>query len=178
MQTGSVSNGVIQAVGGAVVALLLLICAPAIAAEKLSAPQGTPILRVTGSIAMTNQDGEAVFDLALLQSLPQVSLVTETPWTEGKIKFDGVHMRDLMTRLDAAGKTVVATAIDEYRIEIPMTDFSDHDVILAYAQDGKPLLPDDKGPLWIIYPFSADPGLKKDIYFSRCVWQLSGLTVQ
>ena len=55
---------------------------------------------------------------------------------------------------------------------------ADYDVLLAYAENGQTLRPDDKGPLWIVYPFSANPGLKKDIYFSRCVWQLSGLTVQ
>jgi hypothetical protein len=178
MQTGLASKGVIQAIGGAVIGFLLLTCTPAFAAEALPVPQGEPILRVSGGIAVTNQDGKAVFDLALLQSLPQASLVTETPWTEGKVRFNGVRMRDLMDRLGAEGKAVVATATDEYRIEIPMADFSDYDVIIAYAQDGEPLRPDDKGPLWIVYPFSADPGLKNDTYFSRCVWQLSGLTVQ
>jgi hypothetical protein len=177
MRMGLETKSVVNAIGGAVIGLLLL-AVPAMAADALPAPQGAPILYVSGAIAITNQDGKAAFDLALLKSLPHVSLVTETPWTDGAISFDGVRVHDLLTRLGAEGKTVVAAAIDEYRSEIPMADFSDYDVIIAYAEDGKPLRPDDKGPLWIVYPFSADPGLKKDIYFSRCVWQLSGLTVQ
>jgi len=169
------------AMGGAVAGALLLLSLSwgvASATETLPAPQAAPILVVSGRITATNQDGKAVFDLALLQSLPRASVTTETPWTDGEVRFEGVWMRDLMTRLGAQGQSVAATGIDEYRIEIPMVDFQDYDVLLAYAENGRPLRPDDKGPLWIIYPFSANPGLKKDIYFSRCVWQLSGLTVQ
>lgn len=161
----------------AVLLLLSLPLLPASATEALPAPQSTPILVVSG-ISVANRDGKAVFDLALLQSLPHVSITTETPWTNGAVRFEGVWMRDLMARLGAHGQKVMASGIDEYRIEIPMADFEDYDVLLAYAQDGKLLPPDDKGPLWIVYPFSADPGLKKDIYFSRCVWQLSRLSVQ
>jgi hypothetical protein len=51
-------------------------------------------------------------------------------------------------------------------------------VIVAYTMNGKPLRPDDKGPLWIIYPYSEYNALQKDLYFSRSVWQLNRLTVQ
>ncbi len=47
-----------------------------------------------------------------------------------------------------------------------------------YAMNGKPLPLDDKGPLWVIYPYSEHSGLQKDLYFSRSVWQLNRLTVQ
>ncbi len=87
-------------------------------------------------------------------------------------------MRDLLARLGAEGRSVMATGIDEYRIEIPIKDFQDYDVIIAYAEDGVALRPDNKGPLWIVYPFTANPELKKDLYFSRSVWQLTGLTVR
>jgi len=169
-----------RAIGSAVAGVLLLsLClSTAAATEALPLPQSPAILVVSGGISVTNRDGKAVFDLASLQSLPQASITTETPWTNGEVRFQGVWLRDLMARLGAAGKKIVASSIDEYRIGIPMADLRDHDVLLAYAENGKPLPPDDKGPLWIVYPFSADPGLKKDIYFSRCVWQLNELSVQ
>ena len=59
-----------------------------------------------------------------------------------------------------------------------MADIRDYDVIIAYAMNGKPLQADDKGPLWIVYPFSAHSELQKDLYFARSVWQLKRLTVQ
>jgi len=167
--------------GSAVAGTLLLLStswSATLAGEPLPTPQGAPILVVSGAIAVSNQGGNAVFDLAMLQSLPRVDLTTDTPWTEGVVHFEGVRMRDLLARLGAQGHSVLATGIDEYRIEIPMADFQNFDVMIAYAENGQPLRPDDKGPLWIVYPFSANPGLKKDLYFSRCVWQLTGLTVK
>ena len=168
-------------IGRAVAAALLLLSVPwqAVAgAERLAPAQTAPILVVDGMIAVTNDDGKAAFDLGLLQSLPHTRITTDTPWTTGETEFEGVRLRDLLARLGAAGETVIATATDAYRIEIPIGDFRDYDVIIAYAENGRQLRPDDKGPLWLIYPFSANPGLKKDLYFSRCVWQLSGLTVR
>jgi len=174
---GGAKRRVSGTVAGAL--LLLSLClGVASATETLPMPQSPAILVVSGGITVANQDGKAVLDLAFLQSLPQASITTETPWTNGEVHFEGVRMRDLMARLGAHGEKVMASGIDEYGIEIPMADFQDYDVILAYAEDGKLLPPDDKGPLWIVYPFSADPGLKKDIYFARCVWQLSRLSVQ
>ncbi len=177
---GARSEG-LGAIGKAVAAAVLLLSAwrqPAEAAESLPAPQGAPILIVDGGIAVANAGEKAAFDLALLKTLPHIQITTDSPWTEGETEFDGVRLRDLLARLGATGQTVVATAADEYRISIPTADARQYDVIIAYAANGRPLRPDDKGPLWLIYPFSANPGLKKDLYFSRCVWQLSGLTVR
>jgi hypothetical protein len=165
--------------GGALCGLLLLCSAGvAVAVDALPSPATAPVLVVSGGLSVSNRDGKAVLDLGFLQSLPRSTVVTETPWTDGPVQFEGVRMRDLLARLGATGKAVVASGVDEYRIEIPMADFTDYDVLIAYAQNGRPLRADDKGPLWIIYPFSDNPSLKNDIYFSRCVWQLSGLNVQ
>src|SRR5690348_16036927 len=121
---GAVGAG--RAIGGAIAGALLSLSlgfSPAAATEALPMPESPAILVVSGGISVTNQDGKAVLDLALLKSLPQVSITTETPWTNGEVRFDGVWMRDLLTRLGAQGKKVVASGIDEYRIEIPMADF-------------------------------------------------------
>ena len=152
--------------------------APARASENLPPPQGIAVLVVDGGIQVTNAPHQAVFDLALLKSLPVTRFKSMTAWTDGESQFEGVRVRDLLARLGAVGTSVVATALDDYQITIPIADFQDYDVILAYGIDGKPLPPDNKGPLWIMYPFSEKPALQKDFYFSRCVWQLARLTVQ
>ena len=33
----------------------------------------------------------------------------------------------------------------------------------------------DKGPLWVMYPFSDAPALKTETNYSRCIWQLNRL---
>ena len=80
--------------------------------------------------------------------------------------------------LGAQGNAVFADAVDDYAVKIPMEDIRDYDVIVAYAVNGKSLPADDKGPLWVIYPYSEYSRLQKDLYFSRSVWQLNRLTVQ
>jgi hypothetical protein len=73
---------------------------------------------------------------------------------------------------------VTADGIDDYAVDIPAADFQDYDVILAYSLNGKPLPAENKGPLWLVYPFSANAGLRKDIFYARSVWQLRRLTVR
>jgi hypothetical protein len=143
-------------------------------AAETAVPAGT-ILVIDGAIAGGAPES---FDLEKLKSLPVTRVKTMTPWTDGESVYEGVRIRDLFDRLGAKGDTILADAVDDYQVKIPMEDVRDYDVIVAYAMDGKPLPEDDKGPLWIIYPYSEYSGLQKDLYFSRSVWQLNRLTVQ
>jgi len=40
------------------------------------------------------------------------------------------------------------------------------------------LTPEDKGPLVLIYPFDAEPGIANPTYFSRSVWQIARVTIE
>ncbi|GAB2177714.1 molybdopterin-dependent oxidoreductase [Dongia sp. agr-C8] len=141
---------------------------------QAATPAGT-ILVIDGNVSGGQP---AAFDLAALKALPVTRITTMTPWTDGENLYEGVKIRDLLERLGAEGQSIIADAVDDYKVKIPMEDVRDYDVIVAYAVDGKPLPEDDKGPLWIIYPYSEHSGLQKDLYFSRSVWQLNRLTVQ
>ena len=146
---------------------------PIVVAE--AATPAETILVIDGQVA----GGEpAAFDLATLKSLPVTRVTTMTPWTDGENLYEGVRIRDLLEHLGAAGNAILADAVDDYQVKIPMEDIQDYDVIVAFAMNGKPLPEDDKGPLWIIYPYSEHSVLQKDLYFSRSVWQLNRLTVQ
>jgi hypothetical protein len=144
-----------------------------VAAETV-APEGTVLLVDAPEL----REKPAAFDLAELKALPATSVTTTTPWTAGEDRYEGVRIRDLLERLHAAGTAVIAEAVDDYQTRIPMEDVRDYDVIIAYAMDGKPLPLDNKGPLWIIYPYSQHARLQKDLYFARSVWQLKRLIVQ
>jgi hypothetical protein len=146
---------------------------PSIVAE--AATPAPAILVIDGHVAGGQP---AAFDLDALKTLPITRVTTMTPWTDGESLYEGVRIRDLLEKLGAQGEVILADSIDDYQVKIPMQDIEDYDVIVAYAKDGKPLPADNKGPLWIIYPFSEHFGLQKDLYFSRSVWQLNRLTVQ
>ena len=106
------------------------------------------MLDVTGQIS----DGPAALDRDALHSLPPVTIKTTTVVTDGVHSFTGFLMRDLLESLDAQGDQVRAIALNDYVVDIPVTDFYDYDVIVAYNMDGDVLTRDDKGPLWIVYP--------------------------
>ena len=157
---------------------LLLVFASVCGAGELGTPTGRVILTVSGAISATNHAGAAVFDRAMLMELPQITVHTTTPWTEGKTWFEGPAARDVMVRVGAAGTKVIATAINDYQVEIPFSDFSEIAVIFAMARDGKPISVRDKGPLWIIYPWSEQPELKTEVHHSRSIWQLKALEIK
>lgn len=148
------------------------------AAEDLPQPTGEAVLTVEGAVANTNRAGAAVFDRGMLQGLGLRTLRTGTTWTEGVTTFEGVLVRDVLKAAGAEGETVVAQALNDYRIDIPRSDFQDYDVLLAMRMDGKDLTARDKGPLWIVYPRDDHPELQNGRSDHRWVWQLNALRVE
>ena len=129
-------------------AMLLAAVAPACALE---APTGKVLLSVTGNITVRNTTDAAVFDLAMLEKLPQFSFQTRTPWYPEPRKFTGVRLRDLLQTLGAQGRaSVSAEALNDYRAVIPAEDWTDFDLLVAWRLDDAPMLVRDKGPLVII----------------------------
>jgi hypothetical protein len=145
---------------------------------NLPPPSGEVLLIVNGSINRTNVSGEAHLDNAIIQRLPQHRLQTTTSVTDGIRQFDGFLLRDLLNLVLAEGDMVTAKALNNYRIDIPISDFYDYDVLVATHMDGERLLPSGKGPFWIIYPRDAWPQLQDIRYDYRWVWQLHRLTVK
>lgn len=151
--------------------------AGAAAAPRLPQPSGDPILTVSGKVGVTNGEGGADFDREMLEGLGTSSFTTTTPWHEGAVTFEGVLAAKLMRAVAARGETVSALALNDYATEIPMSDFDRFGVLLALKRDGAYMPVRDKGPLFLIYPFDANPDLKARRYYSRCAWQLRRLVV-
>jgi hypothetical protein len=163
----------------AIVALCLGAVIPAArAAEPLARPSGPVLLTVTGAIARTNGPAGADFDQAMLEALGVEHLTTTTNWTDGKAVFDGVPLSKILQAVGASGTTVVAIALDEYSIEIPVEHFARYNVLLAMRMNGRPLPPNDKGPLWIVYPRDDHAELRNPAYNAYWVWQLRTLNVR
>lgn len=146
-------------------------------AEKLEAPAGEVILTIDGNIENGNADGKAVFDLAMLDALPQRTTKTLTPWYNGEQSFSGPVIKLLLDSVGAHGTMVTVRALNDYSAEIPMEDFIANPVILASRLDGDTLSVRDKGPLFVVYPFEFDSTLYNEVYFGRSVWQVASITV-
>ncbi len=92
-------------------------------AQSLARPDGRVIVTVSGRISRTNGEGVAEFDRAMLEAMPATTIETVTPWTDAVTKFEGPLASDLMKRVGATGSRVKATAVNDYSVEIPVSDF-------------------------------------------------------
>lgn len=146
-------------------------------ADGLPAPTGEVILTIDGAIDRTNSGHAAAFDLAMLKTMPVTQFVTETPWTKGPHSFSGVALSDLLAWIGAHGTQLRAVALNDYSAEIPVSDAKRFGMLVAYLFDGKPMLASDRGPLWVVYPFSDRPETDTETYQIRSVWTLVTLTV-
>lgn len=147
-------------------------------AWALEAPEGPVVLSLNGRVRQTNRGASAVFDMAMLERLPQASYSTRTPWYAQPRKFTGPLLRDVLAAAGSHGEQLRAMALNDYRVEIPVEDAQRHDVLVARLLDDKPMPVRDKGPLFIIYPFDQKSSLRSALYYSRCAWQLKAIEVQ
>ena len=157
----------------------LPLLAPA-AARALEAPDGAVVLTLSGRVRQPNRGSVAVFDMALLERLPQTSFVTRTPWYAQARKFTGPLLRDVLAAAGnpgGPGGQLRAVALNDYRVDIPADDAQRYDLLLARLLDDKPMPVRDKGPLFIIYPFDQQAALRNAVYYSRCAWQLKAIEV-
>jgi hypothetical protein len=105
-------------------------------------------------------------------SLPQVSFETSTIWTSGTPKFTGVPLAALLNDAGITDGSVIVTALNNYAVEIPLSDISDTVPIVAYYVNDEPMSVRDKGPLWLIYPYDSSLDYQTELNYSRSIWQL------
>jgi hypothetical protein len=152
-----------------------------LSALALDAPVGPVVLTISGKLTQANSGQQALFDMRMLEKLPQHSFSTQTPWYPKPVTFTGPLLRDVLAAAGAAGgkgSKIVAVALNDYKTEIPYDDVTRHDVIVARLMNDRPMPVREKGPLFIVYPFSAKAELRAEIYYNRAAWQLSKLQVQ
>lgn len=148
------------------------------AADGLPQPKGRVVLTLSGKITQPNRGKDAVFDMAMLEALPQHSFTTRTPWYDRPVKFTGPLLSDVLNAAGAQGATINATAINDYTIHIPVADAQSHGIIVARLLDDQPMAVRDKGPLFVIYPFDSKPELRSSTYYERSIWQLKRMSVE
>lgn len=156
---------------------VLVVTALPVYAKDLKVPEGDVILTVWGAVGVTNVDEKAQFDLGMLEALGDRTVETSTIWTDGPQTFQGVSLDLLIERLGASGDVLRASAINDYYVEIPVSDAVEGGPIIAYKMNGNVMSVRDKGPLWVIYPYDADPEYRSEVIYSRSIWQLDRIEV-
>ncbi|MBP4058041.1 MULTISPECIES: molybdopterin-binding oxidoreductase [Aeromonas] len=156
--------------------LLLSLALPGMAQAT---PQGPVILKVTGNLDPADPaDGEVLFDMAMIQALPQHEVVTSNPWVDKPHKYVGPKLADVLTEVKANGKSITLTALNSFQIRINWDKVKQYDPILAWQDDGMTMRVRDKGPLWFILPLDQHPELRRSEFTDMMIWQLSAIDIQ
>ncbi|MDB2407393.1 molybdopterin-dependent oxidoreductase [Jannaschia sp.] len=149
------------------------ILAPLFAALLVAAaPAGAQTL-----LTVTKGDDVVTYDRAALEALPTVTFETSTIWTEDTAAYTGVPLLALLADLGVEEGTLRAQAVNDYTVDIPVSDAVEGGPILAYDRDGAPMSLRDKGPLWVLYPYDANEAYRSETIYGRSIWQLDRIEV-
>lgn len=157
----------------AISAALAVVMSQSVFADSPSAP----LLSISGDITTSSGENTLLLDMEMLRLLPATTFETSTIWTDGVHSFTGVALVDLVAELGVKDGMLVAKAINDYAVEIPVSDAVKGGPIVAYLMDGKEMTVRDKGPLWVIYPYDSNPDYRSEVVYSRSIWQLDRLDI-
>ncbi|KIN60377.1 Oxidoreductase, molybdopterin binding [Sulfitobacter noctilucae] len=143
-----------------------------IVALGLALGLGTSAQATDTVLTLTHNGETQAFDRAALEALGTRKIETTTIWTEGTNTFEGVPLARLVQELGAEDGTLLATAINDYTVEIPVTDAVEDGPIVAITMNGEEMSVRDKGPLWVVYPYDANADYRTEVIYSRSIWQL------
>lgn len=141
------------------------------------AATASALLTVNGDILRPTHGNEAVFDLAGLDHLPQAEFTTSTIWSEGARRFSGPTLQGLLDHVGAGPGDIMATAVNNYVVNISQSLVTQTAPIIASRIDGALFPLRRKGPLWIIFPFDSDSSYRTELFYASSVWQLHKLTI-
>ena len=164
--------------------------APTPAAEETSAaaelrpgmdvppPTGRVVLTIRGS-DVTNVGDELRLDLAQLESMGTTTLeADDTEATGRRTSFSGPLVR---TVLDVAGAdqatNLHVVALNDYEVDVPVSDARDLPLMLATRADGQPMSVANYGPTRFVYP-TEGYDLPRSTYAPRWIWQLKEIWVE
>lgn len=147
--------------------------------SPLPAPAEPVVLTIRGRTGRAAAGREVLCDMATLERLGLVRFTTPTAWTDGPVTFEGVLVSRLLEVLAVPPDvtTLTMTAINDYRVAIPVEDVRTWPVIIALRRDGKYMSVREKGPLWVVYPRHAFPVLATPKYNARWIWQLREIVI-
>mgnify|MGYP000671963065 CR=1 FL=1 len=131
----------------------------------------TVILTVTGL------EPPRTFTRADLEAIGVESFETSTIWTDGIQEFSGTPLHAFVAALGLEQGVLNAIAINDYRVEIPVSDAVENGPILAFARNGVSMSLRDNGPLWVVYPYDSNIDYRSEVIYSRSIWQLERIDV-
>lgn len=116
-------------------------------------------------------------DEAALAALPQTEFKTATPWTTGTHSYRGPTLASVLSSQGIQASLLEVSALNGYQQQLDLALFEQVPLTLVRYEDDKPLTRRNKGPLWLLMPFSAHPDLDVPVIHSCMVWQVIRIEV-
>jgi hypothetical protein len=91
-------------------------------------------------------------------------------------RWTGPAILDVLRAHGLDGETaVLATALNDYAVRMPVAELVAHDPVIATRSDGAELSRREKGPLFVVFDFDRldEPTLR--VVANLAVWQLATL---
>jgi hypothetical protein len=144
--------------------------------QPIPAPTGPVVLTVTGKIKPKSTARTVRFDMAGLEKLGLVQYSVMDNLAEGRnASFRGVLLDRLLAAVGAHDvRTLHMVALNDYAVDIPISDANTYPVLLATSVDGKRMGIAKYGPVRIIYPTKSYK-LNATVYDPRWIWQLKSI---
>lgn len=146
--------------------------------DKVPAPAGKVVLVLRGGTT-TNVGHELRLDLDQLDALESVEYtVDDTLATGRRVTFSGPLVRTVLELAGAEDATVMhVEALNDYAVDVPVSDADDLPLLLATRMDGKRMSVARYGPTRFVYP-TEGYGLDPAVYEPRWIWQLRSIEVE
>lgn len=145
--------------------------------DKVPAPTGKVVLVIRGGTT-TNVGSELRLDLDQLDALESVEYaVDDTLATGRRVTFSGPLMSTVLELAGAEDATTMRVeALNDYAVDVPVSDAEDLPLMLATRMDGKRMSVARYGPTRFVYPTDGY-GLDPVVYEPRWIWQLRSIEV-
>ncbi|MBK1988548.1 molybdopterin-dependent oxidoreductase [Sphaerospermopsis aphanizomenoides BCCUSP55] len=89
---------------------------------------------------------------------------------EKVFKFTGISVNTLLKKVGTQPGVTEITFVcyDAYQVTVKIQDLVNYPIILAVAKDGKPIERDQGGPIYLVFPYTQHPQLRKD--YNEGMW--------
>ncbi|KQA23575.1 oxidoreductase [Vibrio metoecus] len=128
-------------------------------------------------LTLTHQDQTVSATYQELLARSDLTIVTETPWTQGNTEFKGISAQAILAWMGVKQADLKVIALNKYWAVIPYSDIEKYNPVFAIQKNGKPMAIRDRGPVWSIYPLSSSGELNNEVLHSRMVWQISNIEI-
>jgi hypothetical protein len=142
-----------------------------------AAPEGRPMLTITGRIGATNADGAMRLDQAALDRLGLLEMRVNDPWAKQRLALRGTWLRDVvaLAKPDPAATSLHLRALDDYQVDLKLDDVRADAILLATRdEDGATLPIEDGGPTRVVFADDLAPRFSPDLW----IWNIDTIEVR